>query len=126
MDTYITPPDIVQTQSFGEIIYPPARNRYGKVLQVFDIALHLQPLPRSLYRSGKLSGYALRISAAVFPAVQGPGRAPRWTAKSRGRDGTVTRSPSWAVKVQDGRPWTGQRALQDEKCVLGQEGDCRG
>ena len=63
----------------------------------------------------------------------GPAGPSAGTTKSPGRDGTATCCPSWAFKVQDGRPWAGLRALQSETCVFrigggrqGTAGECRG
>ena len=38
------------------------------------------------------------------------------TAKSPGRDGTASCSPSRPPSRQDGRLWVGRRALQGETC----------
>ena len=54
----------------------------------------------------------------MFPNDRGPGGLRGGTAKSPGRDGTAICSPSRAVKLQDGRPWAGWRALQNETCVF--------
>jgi len=44
----------------------------------------------------------------------GAWQGPAGAAKSPGRDGAATRSPSGALNVRDGCPWAGQRALQGE------------
>jgi len=59
----------------------------------------------------------------------GAWQGPAGAAKSPGRDGAATRSPSGALNVRDGCPWAGQRALQGEKWMFrvdGAAGDCRG
>ena len=46
----------------------------------------------------------------------GPAGPRRGTAKSPGRDGTASCSPSRPPSEQDGRLWVGRRALQGETC----------
>ncbi|RPA91001.1 hypothetical protein L873DRAFT_1820112 [Choiromyces venosus 120613-1] len=51
------------------------------------------------------------------PNCPGARRGPTGgAAKSPGWDGMAICSPSGAVKVKDGRPWAGRRALQGETC----------